>query len=126
MHGAAAAPTLQPAPSAHSVYTVPRFTFHGQDDDIAFVETADDSATLAETYDAYNGAQFHIVSTAGRLRVCLDDDADTGCWNVSLGPANGANPVPDWPITIGAASGELSARLTVETPVDALLIEVTA
>ncbi|WP_297625260.1 hypothetical protein [Nocardia sp.] len=105
---------------------MPRFTFYGQDDDIAFVETTDDFNCLTETYDAYNGAQFHIVSTAGQLRICIGDDDDTGCWNIALGPVNGANPVPAWPITLGAANGELSATLTVEAPADARLIEVTA
>ncbi|WP_067565901.1 hypothetical protein [Nocardia acidivorans] len=105
---------------------MPRYTFYGQDDDVAFVETNDEFASLTETYDAYNGAQFHIVSTAGQLRVCLGDDDDTGCWNIALGPVSGANPVPAWPITLGAANGELSATITVDAPADARLIEVTA
>ncbi|MFI5783942.1 hypothetical protein [Nocardia sp. NPDC051570] len=105
---------------------MPRFTFHGRDDELAFVETADDFDRLSETYDAYDGARFHILSSSGELRVIVGDDSGTGCWNISLGPIHCASPVPNWPVTVGAAPEGPGALLTVDAPADARLVEVMA
>ncbi|WP_280273401.1 hypothetical protein [Nocardia wallacei] len=106
---------------------MPRYSFSGKNDDTAVVVTADDFEGRRDEFDAYSGAQFHIVSATGELRVRLDDDPDTGCWNIAVGPTNETRPVPAWPITLGPATdNDHTGRLTIEAPADATLIEVRA
>ncbi|WP_280246422.1 MULTISPECIES: hypothetical protein [Nocardia] len=105
---------------------MPHYRIHGASDDLAIVETADGFSREVEEYDAYHGAAFHIVSrTSGQLRVCLDQDAETGCWTVALGPVDETKPVPAWPIRLEPSPRDYSPRLVVDAPDDARLHEVT-
>ncbi|MGW1740475.1 hypothetical protein ACWCPQ_16885 [Nocardia sp. NPDC001965] len=105
---------------------MPHYRIHGANDDTAIIETADGFSIEVEEYDAYHGAAFHIVSrTGGHLRVCLDQDSDTGCWSVALGPVDETKPVPAWPIHLEPSSRDYSPRLVINAPDDARLHEVT-
>ncbi|WP_039828115.1 hypothetical protein [Nocardia testacea] len=103
------------------------YTIQGASDDTAIVTTSDGFSREVEEYSAYDGAVFHIVSrTGGQLRVRLDQDSDTGCWNIGIGATNEAKPVPNWPLRIEPSGDDYSPRLTIEAPADARLLEVTS
>ncbi|NKZ84614.1 hypothetical protein GS982_20695, partial [Rhodococcus hoagii] len=57
------------------------FSFEGASDDTAVVIV--DGAP--KECDAYNGAQFHLLSKHGQMQLSLHLDDDSGCWMVAVG-----------------------------------------
>ncbi|WP_327110775.1 hypothetical protein OHB12_23715 [Nocardia sp. NBC_01730] len=112
-----ATPSLQPAETSHTVAACPDTPSPGLSDDVTAVDTADGFEVRHEEFDAYNGARFHIVSLSqGELRVRLELDADTGCWNTAVGPTSEARTMPAWLVSIGPSGSEYSAQLIVHAP----------
>jgi hypothetical protein len=90
-------------------------TFEGASDDLVYVNDDGD----VEEYQAYDGAQFHLVSSAGQMQVTVKVDDASGCWTPAPGQTSEAFHAPGWPIKLDQAPDcEYSARLTVEAPSD--------
>jgi hypothetical protein len=97
------------------------FSFEGASDDIALVII---DGVPAE-YDAYDGAQFHIVSRQGQVQVTLEIDDDSGCWSVALGQTSTAYPIPKWAreaILEQSPDSDAATRITLTAPADAELV----
>ncbi|MGW5267171.1 hypothetical protein ACWEQ4_00835 [Rhodococcus sp. NPDC003994] len=95
-------------------------TFEGASDDIAIVIV--DGAV--EEYDAYHGAQFHLVARTGRLQITLDLNDESGCWSIGIGQTDDAHPVAAWPIAVAPSPDcDHSARVTITAPADARLVQ---
>ena len=101
--------------------TTQLISFEGADDDTALVITDG----IPEAYDAYNGAQFHIVSRQGQIQVTLDIEDNSGCWDVAVGPTDEAHPVPVWARNVvveQSPDSDYSPRVTFTAPIDANLV----
>ncbi|AVP71290.1 hypothetical protein [Prescottella equi] len=95
------------------------FSFEGASDDTAVVIV---DGTPSE-YDAYNGAQFHLLSKHGQMQVSLDLDNDSGCWMVAVGQTSEAHPVPSWPIALEQSKDcDYAVRVTITAPADAQVV----
>ncbi|SLG39789.1 Uncharacterised protein [Mycobacteroides abscessus subsp. abscessus] len=96
-------------------------SFEGASDDLALVIIDG----VPEEYDAYHGAQFHIVSRHGQMQVTLDLDDKSGCWSIGLGPTSEIHPMPDWPVTMSASKDfDYTPRITITAPADAELVAI--
>ncbi|MBM4469860.1 hypothetical protein GS982_19890 [Rhodococcus hoagii] len=95
------------------------FSFEGASDDTAVVIV--DGAP--KECDAYNGAQFHLLSKHGQMQLSLHLDDDSGCWMVAVGQTSEAHPVPNWPIALEQSKdSDYAVRLTVTAPADAEVV----
>lgn len=98
-------------------------SFEGYSDDIAAVTT---DGTSRE-YDAYDGAQFHLISREGQMQVSVTADPNSGCWHVVIGQTDEVHPLPTWPLYAKQSCVcQYSASLTVEAPDDTELVVHTA
>lgn len=96
-------------------------SFEGASDDIALVVVDG----TPEEYDAYSGAQFHIVSRTGQMQVNVDLDDNSGCWMIGLGQTDEAHPMPDWPVSQAQSTdADYSARVSISAPDDAHLVVI--
>ncbi|WP_032381013.1 hypothetical protein [Rhodococcoides fascians] len=94
-------------------------SFEGASDDLAYVIVDG----RPDEYDAYDGAQLHIVSRAGQLQIDLDLNRESGCWAISASQTDETHAFPKWPITITQSPDcGYSTRLTVTAPDDARVV----
>lgn len=95
------------------------YSFEGAADDTAVVIVDGEPSD----YDAYNGAQFHLINRHGRMQITLDVDDNSGCWEIGLGQTSEAHPMPDWPVAVcQSPEDDHSARVTITTPAGTELV----
>lgn len=90
-----------------------KITFYGASDDVIEVEGCEG----ADEFNSYErNSMWHgdLVTADAAIRIHVFYD---GCWHVSVGQADEAIPLPDWPIKISQhRSLPYSALLEIDAP----------